>query len=73
MLNLKRAIDTLDEVKFSEILSNDILDSEEVLMLLYVSVVCFHTEKAFDILIRRNNFFKFKPEWYSLFSSVRIF
>lgn len=73
MLDLKRAVETLDELRFSEILKIDILDSDEVMMLLYSSVVCFNSEKAFDILLRRNNSFKHKPEWANLFSFPKVF
>ena len=73
MADLKRAVETLDEGRFADLLINDVLDSEEVLMLLYASAVCFNSEKAFDVLLRRNNFFKHKHEWHSLFVAPRVF
>ena len=48
-------------------------DSEEVLMYLYAGVACFNSEKMFDILLKRNNFFKIKKEWFELFSVPKIF
>jgi hypothetical protein len=68
MMDLKYSIDRVDEVWFSSLINHDIFDSDEVLMILYACVVCFNSEKAFDILLRRNNFFKFKKEWFKLFS-----
>ncbi len=68
MMDLKYSIDRVDEVRFSSLINHDIFDSDEVLMILYACVVCFNSEKAFDILLRRNNFFKFKKEWFKLFS-----
>ena len=73
MTKLKVAIEYLDEVKYSEILLNEIFDSDECLMLIYAAVVCFNSEKAFDIILRRNNNFRLKPEWHTLFSSPRIY
>lgn len=73
MTKLKVAIEFLDEVRYSEILLNDIFDSDETLMLIYAAIVCFNSEKAFDILLRRNNYFKMKPEWHQLFTSPRLF
>ena len=73
MLDLKSAIDDLDEPKFSQILNTEIYDADEVLMLLYCAVTCFNSEKAFDILLKRNNYFRVKPEWFALFQIPKIF
>jgi hypothetical protein len=73
MATLKRAVDELDELRYSELLSAEIFDSEEVLMLAYCAVVCFNSEQAFDILLRRNNRFQLKPRWHALFNKPRIF
>jgi hypothetical protein len=73
MRMLKMAVQNLDDEKFTYLLNSEIFDSDEVLMLLYSSVVCFNSEKAFDILLKRNNYFKFKGDWHTLFSSIRIF
>ena len=48
MIDLKTAIELDNEKKFEEILRRDLLDSEEVLMYLYVAVSCFNSEKVFD-------------------------
>ena len=42
MLALKQSVEKLDDNRFSQLLNNDIIDSGEVLMLLYCSVVCFN-------------------------------
>jgi|LauGreDrversion4_2_1035121.scaffolds.fasta_scaffold52683_6 hypothetical protein len=44
MVSLKKAIEAFDEVRYSEILTHDIFDSDEVLMLVYCAVVCFNSE-----------------------------
>ena len=64
MADLKFAIEKIDEVKFSEILINEIYDQDEVLMLLFTALVCFNSEKGFDILLKRSNYFKIRPEWH---------
>ena len=73
MTSLKKAIDELDEVRYSQILTNDIYDTEEVLMLVYCAIVCFNSEQAFDILMKRNNFFKMKPEWNAVFAAPKVY
>lgn len=62
-----------DEKKFDEILKKDLYDSEEVLMYLYCAVSCFNSEKVFDTLLKRNNYFKVNKELNQLFSSSRLF
>jgi hypothetical protein len=42
-------------------------------MVLYCSVMCFNQERAFDILLKRDNFFKQKPDWHRLFSAPKIY
>lgn len=42
MLSLKQAVEKLDDNRFAQLLNNDIIDSGEVLMLLYCAVVCFN-------------------------------
>ena len=54
-------------------MNSDIVDSGEVLMLLYCSVVCFNSERAFDILLKRDNYFKQKPDWHKLFNSPKVY
>ena len=73
MLSLKQAVEKLDDNRFAQLLNNDIIDSGEVLMLLYCAVVCFNQEKAFDILLKRDNYFKQKPEWYRIFSVPKVY
>ena len=73
MRTLKQAIETFDDSLFSQLLNNDHVDSGEVLMILYASVVCFNAESAFDILLRRDNYFASKPAWHLLFSQKRVF
>ena len=73
MRTLKQAIDTFDDSLFSKLLNKDHVDSGEVLMILYASVVCFNAESAFDILLKRDNFFASKPAWHALFSQKRVF
>ncbi len=68
MNELQRAIESLEELRFSELLINEIYDSDEVLMMIYAAVVCFNSEKGFDILLRRNSYFRHKKEWHSLFT-----
>ena len=73
MIALKKAVDAFDEVRYSEILTHDIFDSDEVLMLAYCAVVCFNSQQAFDILMKRNNHFKLKPEWHAVFAAPKVF
>jgi ABC-type enterochelin transport system permease subunit len=73
MSELKLAIDKFDEVRYSSILTNEIFDMDEVFMLIYTSVVCFNSEKGFDVMIKRNKYFKNKPEWNTLFQTPRIY
>ena len=73
MRTLKQAIETFDDSLFSQLLNKDHVDSGEVLMILYASVVCFNAESAFDILLRRDNYFASKPAWHLLFSQKRVF
>jgi hypothetical protein len=54
-------------------LNKDLLDSGEVLMILYASVVCFNAEGAFDILLKRDNYFAAKSSWNKIFATPRIF
>lgn len=42
-------------------------------MVLYCSVVCFNQERAFDIMLKRDNYFKQKPDWYRLFATPKIY
>ena len=42
-------------------------------MLLYCSIVCFRSQQAFDILLKRNNYFKVNSEWHRLFSSANLY
>ena len=73
MLTLKQAVEKLDDNRFAQLLNNDIVDSGEVLMLLYCAVVCFNQERAFDILLKRDNYFKQKPEWNRIFGTPRVY
>jgi hypothetical protein len=73
MRTLKQAIETFDDSLFSQLLNKDHVDSGEVLMILYASVVCFNAESAFDILLKRDNYFASKPTWHLLFSQKRVF
>ena len=57
MRTLKQAIDSFDDSLFTQLLDRDLLDSGEVLMTLYAAVFCFNAEGAFDILLKRDNYF----------------
>lgn len=58
MMDLKISLEMDDEKRFEEILKRDLYDSEEILMFLYAAVSCFNSEKVFEGLLRRNNYFK---------------
>jgi hypothetical protein len=42
-------------------------------MLIYTAVVCFNSEKGFDVMVKRNNYFKLKSEWNKLFTIPKIY
>jgi len=42
-------------------------------MVLYVSAICMNSEELFYHQLRKNNFFKFKPDWHILFSQPDVF
>ena len=73
MKTLKQAVDNFDDTLFSTLLNQDHFDSGEILMLLYASVVCFNSERAFDILLKRDNYFKSKPTWHAIFKVPRVY
>ena len=73
MVNLKICLEMDDDRKFEEIMKKDLYDTEEVFMYLFCAVSCFNSEKIFDILLKRNNYFKVNKEWNLLFSTNRVF
>lgn len=48
-------------------------DSEEAIILMYVAVVMMNTPGVFDFLLKKHQRFKTKPVWYVLFSMPNIF
>lgn len=72
-MDLKVSLEMDDEKQFEDILNRELYDSEEVLMYLYAAVSCFNSEKVFDGLLRRNNYFKVNKELNQLFTSSHVF
>ena len=59
MIDLESCLNApLDEDKFREILSVDVHNNQEVIMIMYCAVECFNSDQAFDIIVKRNNYFK---------------
>jgi len=55
-------------------LANGLLDKDEVLMALYLSVTRFLSQKLFQTLLVRHNSFKdLQPGWFLLFTEHSIF
>ena len=72
-MDLKISLEIDDEKKFEEVLKRDLYDSEEILMYLYAAVSCFNSEKVFEGLLKKNNYFKHIKELNQLFISSHVF
>ena len=50
-----------------------LVDPEEALVALYVSVVCLNNEQDFNQILEQNDYFRLKPIWHVLFTQPSIF
>lgn len=50
----------------------DILNKDEVLMFIYVAVVCMNSQTVLQHLLTANNFFQANDEWYTLFTHPNL-
>jgi hypothetical protein len=74
MQQLRQAVQDDNKRLFQAIaFNNDVIDSDENLMILYVAAICMNDLAVFNHILTRNNFFRIRPEWALLLKRADIF